>query len=76
MKCNSTSETWYLTCDGVSWRGRLSNCSVSAVDQNKEGWTMLNDGFPYGIFYLIIILLHIDMLYVHMGHMGHGSRLT
>ena len=27
VKCNLTEETWYLTCENESWKGRIGNCS-------------------------------------------------
>ncbi len=27
VRCNHTTETWYLTCRGNSWVGQVSNCT-------------------------------------------------
>lgn len=27
VRCNLTEETWYLSCEGNEWKGRIGNCS-------------------------------------------------
>ncbi len=33
IKCNHTSETWYLTCRGHNWVGTVSNCTKSKYNK-------------------------------------------
>lgn len=28
VKCNSTGETWFLTCGDKGWIGEIGNCSI------------------------------------------------
>ncbi|ESO05688.1 hypothetical protein HELRODRAFT_171348 [Helobdella robusta] len=39
IKCNSSRDTWYLTCRQNKWIGGISNCSEDKAWSNGFSWT-------------------------------------
>jgi len=40
VRCNSSQETWYLTCKGYRWVGTMANCSTGKPEDCRVGLSL------------------------------------
>ena len=52
VKCNSSADTWHLTCSGREWAGSVGNCSESGSEGRTGGNNKRTSAglvhFPFG----------------------------
>ena len=58
VSCNRSGETWYLSCRGTEWVGKLGTCSSGSTAHDADdddvtavhGWSLFRGAspFPYG----------------------------
>ena len=51
ISCNSSGETWFLTCRDGSWVGKVGACAPAVAESRAhEKWNVFKnrEQFPYG----------------------------
>ncbi|ELT98655.1 hypothetical protein CAPTEDRAFT_196549 [Capitella teleta] len=56
IRCNSSHDTWYLTCTGTEWAGEAGNCTNIENSRSQKGTNSdLKQEFPYKILIVVAI---------------------